>query len=374
MKKNLRNILALSLALMTTVSFAQEWNVDSRTRIDKSGDNDQVDPSQRATIGATWGGSNWGIHASTEVNYSLNLDADADGVSDPATLSVYEAYASTDVLGYASMTIGRQALDYGSGLVMGSNQWASGANSRNTRDGMTFGLDLDVADVTLGYSARMDEAAAGNGAAGWFMNAGKSDGDWTANLLYGSGTETTGGVEGDDMTFMGLDLGYSVSGVDLSLSYNTTDDGTTDQDMTMIGAAYNVNDQMSVHASKTTYGENGFAMGGSNYGASDGTSWMTHGNMGYLTASDERMSYGGSYSMGDFSLSATMHAVTDSEDSEHDRGATEFSLGYSLNDNASLSLNMATDATEANDGTGGGTVAPATGDVKYMWVTLNIRP
>ena len=199
------------------------------------------------------------------------------------------------------------------------------------------------------------------------MNASKSDGDWTANLLYGSQSETTLGVEADDLTFMGVDLGYAVSGVDLSLSYNTVGGLTdlagdaADMDMTMIGAAYNVNDQMSVHASRTTYGENGFALGGSNYGVGAG-SWMTHGNMGYLAADDERMSYGGSYSVGDFSLSATMHAVTDSEDSEHDRGATEFSLGYSLNDNAGLSLNMATDDN------GGAT------DSKYMWITLNIRP
>ena len=36
MKKNLRNVLALALGLITTVSFAQDWNVDSRTRIDMS--------------------------------------------------------------------------------------------------------------------------------------------------------------------------------------------------------------------------------------------------------------------------------------------------------------------------------------------------
>ena len=49
MKKNLRNILALALGLMTTVSFAQDWNVDSRTRIDMSGDMDKMSTSQRVT-------------------------------------------------------------------------------------------------------------------------------------------------------------------------------------------------------------------------------------------------------------------------------------------------------------------------------------
>ena len=56
MKKNLRNILALSLGLMTTVAFAQDWGADSRTRSTcqvitiKSTD-------QRVTVGTTWGGS-----------------------------------------------------------------------------------------------------------------------------------------------------------------------------------------------------------------------------------------------------------------------------------------------------------------------------
>ena len=53
MKKNLRNILVLAMGLMTTVSFAQDWNVDSRTRIDMSGDNDKMETDQAVTLGAT---------------------------------------------------------------------------------------------------------------------------------------------------------------------------------------------------------------------------------------------------------------------------------------------------------------------------------
>ena len=39
-------------------------------------------------------------------------------------MDIYEAYASTDLFGMASMTVGRQALDYGSGALMSSNQWS----------------------------------------------------------------------------------------------------------------------------------------------------------------------------------------------------------------------------------------------------------
>ena len=73
MKKNLRNVLALALGLMTTVSFAQDWNVDSRTRMDMSEVNgeDYRLTTQRVTLGATWGGSDWGIHVSSDFNYDL---------------------------------------------------------------------------------------------------------------------------------------------------------------------------------------------------------------------------------------------------------------------------------------------------------------
>ena len=113
MKKNLRNILALSLGLMTTVAFAQDWGVDSRTRIDMSGEHDGMSTEQRVTVGTTWGGSDWGIHVSSDVNYVLEGENGA-----AASMGIYEAYASTDLMGYASLTAGRQALNYGSGALL----------------------------------------------------------------------------------------------------------------------------------------------------------------------------------------------------------------------------------------------------------------
>ena len=40
---------------MTTVAFGQDWDVDSRTRIDMSGDENRMKLA-RTTIIATWGG------------------------------------------------------------------------------------------------------------------------------------------------------------------------------------------------------------------------------------------------------------------------------------------------------------------------------
>ena len=353
MKKKLRNILVLAMGLMTTVSFAQDWDADSRTRIDMSGEAEEMSTTQRATVGATWGGSDWSIHASTNVNYTL-------GTGNAATIGVYEAYASTDLMGYASVTAGRQALDYGSGAIVSSNQW--GAN-RTTWDGFTFGLDLDMADVTFGYASTTDSITDLDGRSQMWLNAAKGEGDWNANLLYVS--TTIGGA--DAATAMGLDLSYAMMGGDLNLnvSYNTASGygalgmETEDMDMTMIGATYNVNESMSISGSQTTYGENGFNVGSASMGG-----YASSGSLGYLGADDVNMAIGGAYAMGDFTLGATMNMITNAGDGVtaiEDRDVMDISVGYTMSANANLSLSMATDTQGENED-------------NYMWITLNIMP
>jgi len=353
MKKKLRNILVLAMGLMTTVSFAQDWDADSRTRIDMSGEAEEMSTTQRATVGATWGGSDWSIHASTNVNYTL-------GTGNAATIGVYEAYASTDLMGYASVTAGRQALDYGSGAIVSSNQW--GAN-RTTWDGFTFGLDLDMADVTFGYASTTDSITDLDGRSQMWLNAAKGEGDWNANLLYVS--TTIGGA--DAATAMGLDLSYAMMGGDLNLnvSYNTASGygalgmETEDMDMTMIGATYNVNESMSISGSQTTYGENGFNVGSASMGG-----YASSGSLGYLGADDVNMAIGGAYAMGDFTLGATMNMITNEGDGVtaiEDRDVMDISVGYTMSANANLSLSMATDTQGENED-------------NYMWITLNIMP
>jgi len=342
------------MGLMTTVSFAQDWDADSRTRIDMNGDGDEMSTDQRATVGATWGGSDWSIHGSTNVNYTLGTDE--TGAQNAATIGVYEAYASTDLMGYASVTVGRQALDYGSGAIMSSNQWNA---NRATWDGFTFGLDLDMADVTLGYASTSGEDADISGKSQMWLNAAKGEGDWNANLLYVS---TTVGAS-DAATAMGLDLSYAMMGGDLNLnvSYNTASGygvlgmEAEDMDMTMLGATYNVNESMSISGSQTTYGENGFDVGSASMGG-----YNNSGSLGYLGADDVNLAIGGAYAMGDFTLGVTMNTITN-EASEDDREVMDISVGYTMSANANLSLSMATD-TEGD------------AETNYMWVTLNIMP
>jgi hypothetical protein len=356
MKKNLRNILVLAMGLMTTVSFAQDWNVDSRTRIDMSGDalgnGNDMSTDQRVTLGATWGGSDWGIHVSSDVNYTLGGDA--------VSMGVYEAYASANLLGYASVTAGRQAINNGSGALMSGNDWGA---SRNTWDGMSFGLDLDMANITIGYHNQNDGTladgavdTAGQGSNMW-INAGGEFSGWNVNVLYMTKHESEDAATG-------IDISGEVMGAGISASMNTDYNGN---DMRVIGLSYAVNDDMGVNVSQTVYGEAegqvagdpvaGFHMPGTNM---DG-SWLTTGGMGYLNAGDEDLAYGLTYNMAGISMGATMHNVTNSLNEGVDRNVMEVSLGYSLGDNAALSVSYATD----EDGTA---------DDTYTWLTLTVTP
>jgi hypothetical protein len=335
------------MGLMTTVTFAQDWDVDSRTRIDMSGDNDKMETSQRATLSATWGGSDWGIHLSSDVNYMLGDRAIANAmeVDGNISMNVYEAYASTDLMGYANVTVGRQALNYGSGALISTNDWGT---DRTTWDGFKIGLDLDMADVTIGYASRNGgteaEVDASNG--NMYLNAGGEFSGWNVNLVYM--TTTTAGESGENAA-TGIDISGEVMGAGISASMNSDFNAN---DMRVIGLTYAINDDMGVHASQTVYGEDGdFNMAGTDM---DG-SWMETGNMGYLVAGAEMLSYGITYKMSGISLGATMHNVTNSMDEAVESDATEISLGYSLNDNAGLSVSMVDD-----------------NEVKYMWLTLNV--
>ena len=84
---------------------------------------------------------------------------------------------------------------------------------------------------------------------------------------------------------------------------------------------------MSLTAGMASVGEDGFTYLASGNMTGD---WMSHGNLGQLAANEENLYVGGSYNMGDFSLSATMSTVTNTEDENYERSATDISVGYSL--------------------------------------------
>ena len=311
MKKNLQKVLVLALGLTTTIASAQ-WSAESRTRVEQDSDNAT---DNRINVSATWGG----IHASYDVNYDFDGDATHD---------VYEAYVSTDLMGMATLTVGRQDLSFGSGALMSSNSWGM---ERYTNDGFSLSANYGGIDLNAGT---LD----GRNRDNRYINAGGEFGGATFNVLMMS----DGGNDAH-----GYDIGYSLMGGDLGLSYSMNSDYDGDE-MTAMGATYSMGD-LGVSYTRTDY-DGAFNM--NNTAMSGG--W-TNGVLGYQDAGDEVTSMGLSYNVMGIDLGYTMHSITDADGNDTD--ASAISLGYSLNDNASIGvLRIDDNGTETN------------------WITLTIRP
>ena len=340
MKKNLHFVLALMLGLATTVS-AQDWSVDSRTRVNSTEDATSTD--QRVRTAVDFGGD--AVSAHVELNSTATLGRVAN---DDFSLTVREAYATTNVMDFASVTAGRMALNFGSGRILGDNDWVNG--NGNTWDGFLIGLNNDFADVHVGYSAT--DMVDMYDASMMYFNVAKDMGAMAFNLLY---VDTKEDVAGSENTSMGLDATYEMeNGAVLSLGYYTNDNNGTEMDLTSLGVSYGVNDDLSIHAGFDMYGENGFYLASGSFGDMYGS------GMEYSTFTYEGtdMSFGGSYSMGDFNLGVTMHTIT-SEDETVDYSVTDLSLGYTLSENSSVTMNYASSDRSGEDNT-------------KTWISLNI--
>ena len=201
-------------------------------------------------------------------------------------------------------------------------------------------------------------------------NATGSMSDFGYNFVY----VTQSGQEADietEASAMGLDISYSTMGANLTFSYNSMDDGSdADYNYYTAGVEYPVNDQLTVEAKMTQYSDDGFMLTGTNMGANytnlagqTFNSWETHGNMGYLDAGDQMMSFGGSYDMGDFSVGVSMHQVTNEDfDANWERNVTMLDLGYKLGNNSSFTLMYATDDNRLDAGV----------EETYMYATLKV--
>ena len=76
------------------------------------------------------------VHVSYDVAYSESLGRDMFFVPNASDdwyheeglyQKVYEAYVSTDLMGFGTLTIGRKDLSFGSGALISSNDWGMDA-------------------------------------------------------------------------------------------------------------------------------------------------------------------------------------------------------------------------------------------------------
>ena len=386
MKKNLQKVLILALGLTTTIASAQ-WSASSLARFDNS-DSDNRSGEMRSTLTVDMSA----VHISADYNWST------DGTMGSG--DIYEAYVSTDVMGYGTLTMGRKDLSFGSGALISSNSWGM---DRYTNDGIDFSANFSGFDINLGTigGINMDNN---------YINASGEFGGATFNVLMLS--------QGDNSAH-GYDVGYSLMNGDLDLSVSMNSDYDGDE-MTTIGASYNVFENMTASVSRTTYGDatqltdaigstmlseafdavnevlsytagTGDSTFTNTYGFdNDGNTVLTssvynndyvavgdsfstvvtagsaavdatyseavaatftdgfgmantqmsagwaNGVLGYQAAGTEVTSLGLSYDLGDISLGYTAHSLTN--EGSADREASVISIGYTLNDNTSLSL------------------------------------
>ena len=301
MKKNLQKVLVLALGLTTTIASAQ-WSANSTTWIDNTNSDDRSGTT-RTTISADMSG----VHVSGDHQWNT------DGTT---SQSVYEAYVSTDLMGYGTLTMGRQDLSFGSGALIGSNNWG---NSRHTSDGANFAASFSGFDISAGTMGGINTSTNYINAAGSFSGV-------SINVLM---------IDNEDVKSSGYDLGYALMGGDLSLSFSMNDDGLGSE-MTEMGASYNVFENMSIHASQRTYEGD---VDGQSFSAPN-SAWdlVGSGDFGHGNNGDEILSYGLSYDLGSIALSYNMH--TTSHEGQDDAEATDMRVSYELNDNCTLGYRM----------------------------------
>jgi hypothetical protein len=315
MKKNLRNLLVLSLGLITTIASAQ-WGATSTSWIDNT------ESDARALVNRT---------TLTVDLSSIHVSADYYSVWDnvettQGNANVYEAYASTDVMGFGTLTLGRQDLSFGSGALVGSNNWGP---TRYTTDGLDFAASFSGIDINAGTMS-------GINANSNYVNAGGSFAGVSVNLLM---------IDNKEVKSHGYDFGYSMMDGALTLSYSMNDDGLGSE-MTEMGGSYNVFENMSINASMRSYegDDTWHSFTAPNSAWSEG---LYAGEVMHQDNGTEILSYGLTYNLGDIGISYTMHTLSEDDETVDMGGVmtdvtyadvelTDMSLTYQLNDNCTL--------------------------------------
>jgi hypothetical protein len=107
------------------------------------------------------------------------------------------------------------------------------------------------------------------------------------------------------------------------------------------------------------YGENGFYLSSGSFGDGYG-SGMNYSAFDATRGECTDLSFGGSYAMGDFMIGATMHTISpETEGAFEDISVMDLSVGYTLSDNSSVTLNYASTDESGDDET-------------QTWISLNI--
>ena len=315
MKKNLRNVLVLGLGLITTIASAQ-WSATSNTWIDNADDNRSAVTRSTVTMDMS------GVHISADYTWT---SGDADYFPSMSGPVVYEAYVSTNLMGFADLTLGRQDLSFGSGALLSSNDWGW---SRWTTDGADFAANFGGIDFNLGT---YEMGKGGLSTATTYMNASGSFSGFSINALM---------IDNDGTKSTGYDLGYSMMDGKLNLNYSMND--ANGAELKIMGGSYNVMNNITIHAEMREYGGTGNFLAANSAWTSvdvdgDGIGdfgGLEAGVLPHLANGSESTSYGVSGSFSGIGISYTMHTIT--SPGLADQEFNDMSLSYDLNDNCTI--------------------------------------
>ena len=368
MKKNLRLVLALTLGLATT-AHAQDWSVDSRTRVNSISQKveaDNIDQTESfneniTRVGVAFGNENVGVVFSTNNRVFLGSDQGSNVMEvNSNLLDVHEMYVHTNIMDVAHMKAGRMALTFGSGRIIGSNDFnLNGA----TRDGALFGINNDFADLHVGYaSSSFEDKGTPQYKASrtqTFVNVNKDFGDYAVNVLYAMDSEEETGADDMNTNDLGIDLTYNMGDIVFNGGYYHSGDGendSLDMDLTSLGVTYTMSDDITLMASYDSYGDNGFYKGGSSF-TGEGT-LIDYAN---LSTAHTITGVGAKYTMGDLTLGAMYNMVSDEDSMTEDYNVIDAMASYSLSENSSVSLKYTT-SDQAGEGN----------DVSRTWLSFNV--
>jgi len=305
MKKIVRNVLLLALGLSTSMSFAQDWSGNSRTRIEGNNLSEEektMSTSTRNRIGVAWSGEGWSMNASGNHNYTMG-----DGIS---AASIYEASFSTDLPLGLNLTGGRMALHYGDGRIIGNDDWG---NYGQTHDGFVVGYD--------GF-AKIDFGIDGQDNSDWaYLYLSKGGENWNIDGAYldENGVITLGGA-----------LDYSMLESKLGLGVDYWMQGEEDAGLTAVTLSYKVSDKLNVG-----FGMDMYTIGWNTAGWGDEHQFNGAMDNHGMSGDWSDMNFGLGYAMGDWDAGADYHMM-----SSDNRNVSELdlSLNNKLNDNVSYGM------------------------------------
>lgn len=329
MKKQIKSILLISLALCANIVSSQDWHGNSRIRVINNIFSGDGETTSRNRIGLNWGGQDWGVTLTGNHTYLLNASENMEKTR------IYEASLSTVLPFGLNLTGGRMALHYGDGRIIGNDNWG---NNGRTHDGVVLGYKGFV-EIDVGLDA-------GNWAGdNWeYLYLSKSVYNWNFDGAYLDDEINNTATKGFAIDYIMMD-----DKLDLGIDYwnqtacrNCNEDG--DASLIALSLDYKVGDNTTINGGMDMFtaedGRDWNASWGDYHqfnGAMDITSFGSY-QIEEMSGSWKDMYFGLGYVIDNWNIEADFHIFSDDENNDLGGNEIDVSAKNKLNDNVSYGI------------------------------------